>query len=634
MSRAGRLLLQDPRHQLAGPPCIGPTNWPHPVTGLQDRQRLQVTLGARCSASGSLRWRSLSTNAIRSGAAGRRPRVEFLYGRPDDMDAHGSQALGCTSDACWTSNGRAALSGSRFQREAAPPTTPSHFVGEHLFRTFKPLGIKPEFYWVSELYAAGKMDRYVKLALDRADRVRAIYLRVSHVERSSEWLPIQVNLRAVRQDRHHVRHRLGRLDGRATRASRTWCRGKGLRPRGSSLAAGRPGQAALEPGMGGQVGSARCHDRGAAARTSPLRPVRADRSDAISREVFEVEPPRNVSYEFPQRGRQEDVHVKRARASPRTPSPRSCRRSSSVFSSCGRAPTRSSSSTPKATDDPTPLRRVRPDRPRPPPGHEVKGELPADPRATLLLLAAGGPLRTWPRPPPHSGPPSRHLALLLQIPGVDIAERMEAEKGAPLTAMENGILNERNRPHPAPGSSPTLPRGRVWSFAPRNRPGGSSHPRREAEGLPRLTRRAAETETPRSGDAWQTLIFRVASDAGLASGAPSGHSMPPSLGRSNGPAARAWLLASLEPAFRSGAGSGLQRKGGGVAHGHVGAGRQGGGRESRKAPSGPPQCPGRRVRIGGGQRFSPKVHLLSNRQDRGDLGAKSLSTAPPRAMPG
>jgi lysyl-tRNA synthetase class 1 len=67
-----------------------------------------------------------------------------------------------------------------------------HFVGQIFFRTFEPLGIKPEFYWVSELYAAGRMDRYIKQALDRADRVRDIYQRVSHVERSSNWLPIQV----------------------------------------------------------------------------------------------------------------------------------------------------------------------------------------------------------------------------------------------------------------------------------------------------------------------------------------------------------------------------------------------------------------------------------------------------------
>ena len=59
---------------------------------------------------------------------------------------------------------------------------------------------------------------------------------------------------------------------------------------------------------------------------------------------------------------------------------------------------------------------------------------------------------------------------------------------------------------------------------------------------------AAASEKPVSGDAWKTLIFRVASETELASGKGFGAIYAAFLGRSNGPRA-GWLLASLEPAF-------------------------------------------------------------------------------------
>jgi lysyl-tRNA synthetase class 1 len=55
-------------------------------------------------------------------------------------------------------------------------------------------------------------------------------------------------------------------------------------------------------------------------------------------------------------------------------------------------------------------------------------------------------------------------------------------------------------------------------------------------------------EAPGSGDAWQTLIFRVARETELASGKAFGALYAAFLGRSNGPRA-GWLLASLEPTF-------------------------------------------------------------------------------------
>jgi lysyl-tRNA synthetase class 1 len=75
-------------------------------------------------------------------------------------------------------------------------------------------------------------------------------------------------------------------------------------------------------------------------------------------------------------------------------------------------------------------------------GREVRGEVPADPehvfRASLVdpdadLDAEAAAYR----------PPFAHLAMLVQVPAVDVEERVAAEKGEPLTDRELQILEER-----------------------------------------------------------------------------------------------------------------------------------------------------------------------------------------------
>ena len=79
---------------------------------------------------------------------------------------------------------------------------------------------------------------------------------------------------------------------------------------------------------------------------------------------------------------------------------------------------------------------------RRPPGEPVKGEIPpgfeatfryslVDPNADVAAEAAA------------FRPAFAHLALLVQIPGVDVRGRVEAEKGSPLTERELAILDER-----------------------------------------------------------------------------------------------------------------------------------------------------------------------------------------------
>ncbi|MSR76008.1 MAG: lysine--tRNA ligase [Candidatus Ryanbacteria bacterium] len=53
-------------------------------------------------------------------------------------------------------------------------------------------GFKPEYYHSSELYTSGKMNGVIRDALDAADRIRAIYKEVSGSVKKSDWLPISV----------------------------------------------------------------------------------------------------------------------------------------------------------------------------------------------------------------------------------------------------------------------------------------------------------------------------------------------------------------------------------------------------------------------------------------------------------
>ena len=187
---------------------------------------------------------------------------------------------------------------SRWPRPGATrvrrPSYARHFVGELFLATFEPLGLHPELYWMSEVYAAGDMDRYIRAALDAAETIRTIYREVDHVEKEAGWLPVSVICTNCGQV--DGRHRLGRGD-----------RGLRLPPGpgdvGHRLRLLRPGGA-----VRGQAKLPFNVDWAAkwslfgitiegSARTSPP-PVARDRSDAIARQVFDREPPMNVPHEF------------------------------------------------------------------------------------------------------------------------------------------------------------------------------------------------------------------------------------------------------------------------------------------------------------------------------------------------
>jgi lysyl-tRNA synthetase class 1 len=144
-------------------------------------------------------------------------------------------------------------------------------------------------------------------------------------------------------------------------------------------------------------------------------------------------------------------------------------------------------------------------------------------------------------------PPFGHLALLLQIPNVDVAERMTAEKGSGLDEREQFVLAER------------VDAARAWlaSYAPDK---ARLEVRRDAlpadaaalddaqRGYLAALADRVEAEHPGAGDAWQNAIFDAATEAGLDAKAAFAAIYLAFLGRTNGPRA-GWLLASLDVAF-------------------------------------------------------------------------------------
>jgi lysyl-tRNA synthetase class 1 len=144
-------------------------------------------------------------------------------------------------------------------------------------------------------------------------------------------------------------------------------------------------------------------------------------------------------------------------------------------------------------------------------------------------------------------PAFSHLALLVQIPNVDVRARVEAEKGGTLDDREEAILDERVRAARAWLETYAPERAIVAVRADLPDDALAALDDEQRAYLGRLADAAAPA-APTSGDEWQNAIFTVAAEAGLPNGKAFAALYAAFLGRTNGPRA-GWLLASLDPAF-------------------------------------------------------------------------------------
>ena len=487
---------------------------------------------------GSLRGVVLH-DAIRRAVAQQGTEVEFRYGI-EDLDPMDAQAL-LTPDAIEQ------YMGVPLAHVPAPAGSPHPNYARHFatlfLETFADLGIHPQLYWMSENYASGAMDPYIERALDRADMILDIYRTVSTVNHPQGWLPISV-----------ICENCGRI---GTTAARDW-NGKEVsydcRADLVDWATGCGFHGRVSP-FGGRVKmvwnvdwAARWGLVGATIEGCGKDLATAggsrDRADAISRRVFEREPPLNVPYEFLNIGGKKMSTSKGSGAAAHEIAdilPPTLTR----FLFLRHRPNRaidfdpSGDTIPRLFDEFDRIADAVAGRPQ-------RGELPPDPERifALSLVDSDADPKTE---ADRFRPAFAHLALLLQVPGPDVMERVAAEKGTALDTAEQDVALER------------IASAQKWleTLAPdsaRLSVNFESLPAASAELTPEQRTYlanlgvAAEQQSPVGGEAWQALIFDTARAMELKPGDAFVSIYRAFLGRTNGPRA-GWLLASLNSAF-------------------------------------------------------------------------------------
>jgi lysyl-tRNA synthetase class 1 len=464
----------------------------------------------------------------------------YLYG-VDDMDPMDAQAL-LTPDAIEREMGRP-LAHVPDPVGDCHASYARHFAGVFI-DTFEGLGIRPDrYYWMSDIYPTGDLDPYIRTALDRAAIVRDIYARVANVHHAEGWLPLSV-----------VCPTCGKVgttlatdwDGETVAfACRpdyvTWAHGCGSSGRISPFGGAAKLPWNLEWAAQWSLFGVTIEPCGKDLSTAGGS---RDRSDAIAREVYEREPPVNVAYEFLNIGGKK-MSTSKGRGAAAHAIAEVVPAEQLRFLFLRPRPNQAIEFDPEGTDA---IPRLFDESDRfaaATAGREVRGELPAGFEATFRyslvdpaadVAAEAGVFR----------PPFSHLALLLQVPGVELEPAMAAEKGSALTERERQILDERER----------AARGWLDAYAPERAIVAvqASLPATAAAlddvqraYLRELGERAA-AERPANGEAWQTLIFAVAAERDLPAGRAFAALYAAFLGRSNGPRA-GWLLASLDQAF-------------------------------------------------------------------------------------
>ncbi|HET7471737.1 MAG TPA: lysine--tRNA ligase [Candidatus Limnocylindrales bacterium] len=467
--------------------------------------------------------------------------TELLYG-VDDLDPMDAQAL-LTPDAIDREMGRP-LAHVPDPAGDCHESYARHFAGIFI-ETFRGLGIVPDrYYWMSDIYPTGQMDGFIRTALDKAPTVREIYRRVANVRHADAWLPLSVicpncgkigTTFATDWDGSTVA-----VECRANLV--TWATGCGWTGRVSPFGGTAKLPWNLEWAAQWSLFGVTIEPCGKDLSTAGGS---RDRSDAIAREVFEREPPLNVAYEFINIGGKK-MSTSKGRGAAAHEIVEVIPPEQLRFFFLRPKPNHAVDFDPDGTDAVPRLFDEFDKFAAATAGKEVRGEIAPgyegtfrysllDPDADVAAEAA------------LFRPAFSHLALLVQIPNVDVRGRVEAEKGGALNVREEAILDERVRA------------ARAWleTYAP-ERAVVAVRPELPDDAVAALDddqraylgrlAEATTTAAPASGDAWQNVIFASAAEAGLPNGKAFAALYAAFLGRTNGPRA-GWLLASLDPAF-------------------------------------------------------------------------------------
>jgi len=467
----------------------------------------------------------------------------LLYGI-DDMDPMDAQAL-LTPDAVDHEMGRP-LAHVPDQAGDGHASYARHHA-QTFIDIFAGLGVHPDrYYWMSDIYPTGEMDGFIRTALDRAAAVREIYRRVANVQHPDNWHPIQVVCPNCGKIGTTI---VTQWDGERVffecrEQLVTWARGCGtsgwISPFGGTGKLGWNLEWAAQWSLFGVTIEPCGKDLSTAGGSR-------DRADAIAREIFEREPPLNVPYEFLNIGGKKMSTSKGRGAAAHEIAdvvpPEQLR-----FLFIRPRPNQVIEFEPEGTDAIPRLFDEFDKFAAATAGREVRGEI-APGHAATFAYSLLDPAADVAADAAAFRPAFSHLALLAQIPNVDVRARVEAEKGGELTAREDAILDER------------VTAARAWlaTYAPERAvvavrdelPSDAVATLEDDQRryLGALGDAALSADAPpASGEAWQNLIFSVAGEAGLPNGRAFAALYAAFLGRTNGPRA-GWLLASLDPDF-------------------------------------------------------------------------------------
>jgi lysyl-tRNA synthetase, class I len=487
---------------------------------------------------GSLRGVVLH-DAVRRAIAERGIEVEFRYG-VEDLDPMDAQAM-LSGDAIDRYMG-VPLVNVPAPEGSSQPNYARHFVTLFL-DTFTDLGITPTLYWMSENYRSGAMDPYIRKALDHADVILDIYRTVSTVNHPAGWLPISV----ICENCGKIGTTAARDWDGATVAYEcrpdlvAWARGCGHSGRVSPLGGGA--KLVWNVDWAARWGLVGATIEGCGKDLATAGGSR-DRADAISRRVFEREPPLNIPYEFLNIGGKKMSTSKGTGAAAHEVAallpPTQLR-----FLCLLHLPNRALDFDPKVDT----LPRLFDDFDRiadSVAGKPTRGELPPDPER-IFALSLADPAADPAAVAAQYRPPFGHLSLLLQVPGTDVRARLDMEKGAPLDAAEQAVASER------------IAAAQIWleGFAPDSArfaidmekvPEAAADLTADQKRYLSLLAAAARANTPANGEAWQALIFETAKGNGFAPADAFAALYLAFMGRTNGPRA-GWLLASLDAEF-------------------------------------------------------------------------------------
>jgi len=178
-------------------------------------------------------------------------------------------------------------------------------------------------------------------------------------------------------------------------------------------------------------------------------------------------------------------------------------------------------------------------------GREVRGELPPD-HERVFAVSLVDPEADVAAEAAAYRPAFSHLALLEQIPGVDVLERVTAEKGEPMTPRELEILDERRAAARAWLGTYAPDRARLTVQRDALPPAAAALDEAQRAFLEALASGVEAGDW--DGETVQTAIFATASALGLPAGRAFIAIYLAFLGRPSGPRA-GWLLAALDRDF-------------------------------------------------------------------------------------